>query len=132
MEIYLGYYSDKLSADRLKGVYEIASPRLEQYLHCEIEFVGSRLDSSSRVLELGCGYGRVIKLLSDSCREITGVDSSVDSMMMAAEYLSGFPNVSLYAMDASKLALRDGCFDVVVCIQNGISAFHVDPVLLLS
>jgi 2-polyprenyl-6-hydroxyphenyl methylase/3-demethylubiquinone-9 3-methyltransferase len=29
-------------------------------------------------------------------------------------------------MDAGRLGFRDGAFDRVVCIQNGISAFHVD------
>ena len=32
----------------------------------------------------------------------------------------------LVASDAAALSFRDGSFDVVACIQNGISAFHVD------
>lgn len=30
-------------------------------------------------------------------------------------------------MDASALTFADGEFDVVICVQNGISAFAVDP-----
>ena len=29
-------------------------------------------------------------------------------------------------MDAINLGFQDSIFDMVVCIQNGISAFHVD------
>jgi 2-polyprenyl-6-hydroxyphenyl methylase/3-demethylubiquinone-9 3-methyltransferase len=29
-------------------------------------------------------------------------------------------------MDAVRLGFRDGAFDRVVCVQNGVSAFHVD------
>jgi SAM-dependent methyltransferase len=34
-------------------------------------------------------------------------------------------------MDASALALDDGVFDAVVCVQNGICAFGVDRVQLV-
>ncbi len=34
-------------------------------------------------------------------------------------------------MDAAHLAFTDNCFDLVVCIQNGISAFHVDQKTLI-
>jgi SAM-dependent methyltransferase len=35
-------------------------------------------------------------------------------------------------MDAVALAFRDGIFDVVACIQNGISAFKVDQRALVA
>jgi 2-polyprenyl-6-hydroxyphenyl methylase/3-demethylubiquinone-9 3-methyltransferase len=35
-------------------------------------------------------------------------------------------------MDALHLAFRDNSFDVVICIQNGISAFHVDQKELIK
>jgi len=35
-------------------------------------------------------------------------------------------------MNAVKLAFYDGAFDCVICIQNGISAFHVDQQALVS
>ena len=34
-------------------------------------------------------------------------------------------------MDARRLAFADCSFDAVICIQNGLSAFHVDPKLLV-
>jgi 2-polyprenyl-6-hydroxyphenyl methylase/3-demethylubiquinone-9 3-methyltransferase len=120
------YYSDKLSSDRLKRVYDIASPRVQQYLESEIEFVIDRIKPDDRVLELGCGYGRVIRDLCDPAGMVFGIDSSVSSVVMAEEYLAGLPNVRLSAMDAGSLGFADDQFDIVVCIQNGISAFKVD------
>jgi 2-polyprenyl-6-hydroxyphenyl methylase/3-demethylubiquinone-9 3-methyltransferase len=35
-------------------------------------------------------------------------------------------------MDAARLGFQDRAFDCVVCIQNGISAFHVDKQVLIS
>jgi 2-polyprenyl-6-hydroxyphenyl methylase/3-demethylubiquinone-9 3-methyltransferase len=34
-------------------------------------------------------------------------------------------------MDAGNTAFQNDLFDVVICIQNGISAFKVDPVILV-
>ena len=56
-----GYYAEKLSADRLRLCYEIASPRIKRYLTAELDFVLDKLKSTHVVLELGCGYGRVLQ-----------------------------------------------------------------------
>jgi len=40
--------------------------------------------------------------------------------------LGDYSNYHLFRMDAIQLAFRNRIFDVVVCIQNGISAFHVN------
>jgi len=43
----------------------------------------------------------------------------------------GFDTYAFAQMDAVRLGFRDGAFDRVVCIQNGISAFHVDASALV-
>lgn len=54
------YYSQKLSGERLKLCYSIAPPRVKQYLEAEVDFVLTKIKPSDKVLELGCGYGRVL------------------------------------------------------------------------
>ena len=125
------YYSDKLSADRLVRVYDLATPRVVQYLEAEIAHVRSRLGSGGEVLELGCGYGRVLNQLVDATSLICGIDTSRASLDMARTKFPALAGASLAVMDASRLALRDAVFDVVVCIQNGISAFYVDQATLI-
>lgn len=121
-----GYYDDKLAADKLRRAYEVASPRVRQYLAAEVEYVLERLGPGDAVLELGCGYGRVLGPLAAKCRLAVGVDTSLASLALAREYVSR-ANVRLVNADAVRLGFRDGVFGTVVCIQNGISAFHVDP-----
>lgn len=121
------YYSEKLSAQRLKRCYEIASPRVKQYLEAEVQFVLDQLSSSYKVLELGCGYGRVLQKLVPKARGVFGIDTSIASLDLAKAFLAGQPNVDFFLMNAVSLGFRDQCFDVVVAIQNGISAFKVDP-----
>ncbi|MBW2591988.1 MAG: class I SAM-dependent methyltransferase [Deltaproteobacteria bacterium] len=120
------YYSQKLSAERLRLCYEIAHPRVKRYLEAEIEFVLDRLNPSSLVLEFGCGYGRVLQRLAEKARIVVGIDTSPASLMSARKRIKNVAEYYLAEMNAVQLGFCGGQFDVVVCIQNGISAFKVD------
>ena len=122
-----GYYYDKLAAEKLRRVYEVASPRVRRYLAAEFEYVRGRLEPGDVALELGCGYGRVLGPLSERVRLAVGVDTSFASLALAREELVPYENVRLVDADAARLGCRDNVFDVVACVQNGISAFHVEP-----
>jgi len=126
-----GYYSHKLAAQRLRTCYEIASPAVKQYLEAEIDFVISRLSPQDSILELGCGYGRVLKRMAERVHLAWGIDTSLPSLSMARHYLGG-TSCQLAAMEASCLAFKNNKFDVVICIQNGISAFAEDQLALIK
>lgn len=126
------YYSSKLSARRLKEVYDVVSPRVKQYLNAEVNHVLGKIQQGSIVLELGCGYGRIISNLAGKVREVVGIDASSPSLNLARETLDSVGNNSLFRMDAATLGFRDRSFDSVICIQNGISAFHVDKRVLIT
>jgi len=120
------YYAEKLSAERLRRCYEIAPQRVKQYLEAELTFVLDRISPSNLVLELGCGYGRLIPKLAKKARFVVGIDTSISSLEYGRKLIRSTSNCLLIQMDATQLSFLDRTFDVVVCIQNGISAFHVD------
>ncbi len=124
------YYSTSLAADRLHRCYAIAPPRVQQYLREEVRFVLERLKPSDAVVELGCGYGRVTAQLAEVARLVVGIDSARASLRLATAL--GQPRCRYVAMDASRLAFADRSLDVVVCVQNGICSFHIEPIVLLS
>jgi ubiquinone/menaquinone biosynthesis C-methylase UbiE len=126
-----GYYREKLSVLRLKRCYDIAPPGVEQYLNAEIRTVFEKIKPGDNVLELGCGYGRILKELFGSNAILTGIDISHPNIHYAREdYLSGYP-CQLVTMDALSLGFYPETFDLVYCTQNGISAFAVDPAALM-
>ena len=122
-----GYYSAELSGVRLRKCYELASARVKQYLEAEIGFVLDRLQPSDVVLELGCGYGRVAFRLADVATSVVGIDTSSDSLTLARRLAGPESRCQFLQMDASAPTCPDGAFDLVVCVQNGICAFGVDP-----
>ncbi len=121
-----GYYQEKLAADKLKRCYDIAPARVKQYLEAEIEHVLEKTHARSLVLELGCGYGRVLARLARHAGFTVGIDTSYASLSLCYETMKELSNFALLNMNAICTGLRNRSFDTVVCIQNGISAFHVD------
>ena len=118
------YYVEHLGSQKLYQVYETALPRIKQYLQAEIDFVCDYLDPDHDVLELGAGYGRIIRELAPHCRTILGLDISDTSVAWGKACLNAQPNARLEVQDVHELAL-DRAFDIILCLQNGLSALSL-------
>jgi 2-polyprenyl-6-hydroxyphenyl methylase/3-demethylubiquinone-9 3-methyltransferase len=82
-----GYYEKKLSSAKLCEVYNTSVERVRQYLDGEIEFIRRRLRGGERVLELGAGYGRILKQIAPFVHSVVGIDISGNSGAWGREYL---------------------------------------------
>jgi SAM-dependent methyltransferase len=81
-----------------------------------------------RVLELGCGAGRVTRALGKVFGEVHGVDVSPEMVKRARSVLAGAPNVSIHQTDGATLAvLGDLTFDFAYscCVFHHISSYEV-------
>ena len=70
----------------------------------------------SRILEIGCGIGRLLKplALERSDLDLYGVDVSTEMILQGKERLSDFPNVSLSQVNGKDLALfGNDFFDLI-------------------
>lgn len=127
-----GYYSQKLSGERLKLCYSIAPPRVKQYLEAEIDFVLNKIKPTDWVLELGCGYGRVLLMMAEKAGQAVGIDTALDSLRLHGDLCPNVSSCSVLAMDAGRLGFKDSQFNKVVCVQNGISAFQIEQKALIA
>ena len=118
------YYAQKLNSKRLFKVYQTKIPRVQQYLEAEISFVKDNLTGSERVLELGAGYGRIVKELAGNCKSIIGIDISEETVSLGKEYLKDSSNAEIVTMDVNNLTFQEK-FDVILCLQNGLSAMKI-------
>ena len=128
----MGYYREKLSGNRLKRCYDIAPPRIRQYLNAEIQHARSRIAPGDTVLELGCGYGRVVMELADRAGQIVGIDTAMESLEMARAWIGERSNCAFVGMDAARMGFSDDSFDTVLCVQNGVCAFGVESTILIQ
>ena len=78
------------------------------------------LSSESRVLEIGCGVGRLLRPMARRFAEIHGVDISEEMISRGRERLGDLAHVHLQQTDGSLPAFRDGTFDWL--LMAGLSA----------
>jgi len=98
------------------GVTEEAALRAtgEQTLGFLQESVGIRKDDV--VLEIGCGIGRVGRVVAPLCRKWIGCDVASSMLSLAAERLQDLPNVELKEISGYELTdVADASVDVVYC-----------------
>src|SRR5208283_4485642 len=108
------YYKERLAAERLQQCYQLATPRVKQYLRAEVEFVVARLRRDDIVPDLGCGYGRTTPAFARFARLTVGTDNSLASLRLARLQLGDANNRRLVCADARRLAFASASFDRVV------------------
>lgn len=75
----------------------------------------NRDPKSLRVLDIGCGIGRMTKHLAKVFGEVVGVDVSGEMIRQARERLAGIDNVELYETNGVDLSIfPDESFDLVL------------------
>ncbi len=78
----------------------------------------------ARVLDLGCGIGRVMRPLAPHVGEIVGVDVSGEMLSRARDYLHGVPNHRLVLTDGRSLPdIEDQSVDL---LYSFLCFIHVD------
>jgi ubiquinone/menaquinone biosynthesis C-methylase UbiE len=83
----------------------------------EAEALRRFLAPDARVLDVGCGTGRVMEHLAPWCREVHGIDISKRMVGEGRERLARLPNVHFHHGNGYDLAgFGDGSFDVVYSI----------------
>jgi ArsR family transcriptional regulator len=68
------------------------------------------------LLDIGCGQGRLLKLLASRAKRVVGVDIDPDARRLARTemLLAGLPNCSLRQGDMFSLPFEDGEFDTII------------------
>ncbi len=120
MQIYSSYDEEPediflpLSQAMYSDLYQLEmkdfSDDLNFYLAC--------LSQPSHVLEIGCGSGRLTRLLSSAGHTMTGIDLSTDMIRIARDVSAG--NEDYKVMDMRRLALEDR-FDAVIIPYNTLN-----------
>ena len=102
---------------------EQAAPEIKEWFSREIEYLKKNIEPNSKILDIGCGFGRHIKILAPFSKEIIGIDNNSDMIQKSKQNLSNFKNVKLFLQDAKKLDFDDNSFDYVICMTNTFGDF---------
>lgn len=112
------FYEQHAQPGFIEACYASAPPRIQAALADEIEFLRRVLKGAGRVLELGCGNGRLLAALRDAARHWVGMDFLEAYLHDARAHRRLAPGTALAAGLATQLPFADASFDAVVCAQN--------------
>lgn len=85
----------------------------------DIEFYRSLCASTRDVLELGCGYGRVLAALGDVGPRLLGLDLDAELVALAQEHLAGVSAARCEVADMRSFSI-DRQFDRVLIPHSGV------------
>lgn len=105
-----------------KKFYEIwlkqTMPEIKEWFSKEIQFLKENIKPDSKILDVGCGFGRHMKILANFSKEVVGIDDNDNMIKKAKDRFSNFKNVKLFLQNAQKLNFEDEYFDYVICMTN--------------
>jgi SAM-dependent methyltransferase len=91
---------------------------IKEYLEKEIEYLLENISSNSVVLDVGCGFGRHMKILAPKVRKVVGIDYNRHMIARAQEELRAHRNSELYLENAREMHFENYTFDFVICMLN--------------
>ena len=88
-------------------------------IHADESDIIKRLRPQDKVLEVGCGFGRLTQKMAEFAGRVVGIDY-VQPIIDAAKKSVNDPKVSFLQGDAVNLEFNDNDFDVVMYMENGL------------
>jgi SAM-dependent methyltransferase len=86
---------------------------VQRYVQRDLDAICAGRDAKAmRILEIGCGIGRMTRHLAQVFGEVQGVDVAPTMVTLCREKMTGTSNVALYETDGAHLAMfADAVFD---------------------
>lgn len=105
-------------ARRSMGAGELTDAEFDESGRVQAAELSAFVAADGRVLDLGCGMGRVLKHIAPYCREAVGLDVSNRMLSLARKRIAGIENVSLARGSGADLSMfEDDSFDFCYAIQ---------------
>lgn len=106
-----------------KQVFMSPTPLYRDWIEKEETWLRKNVKRNSLVLDVGCGYGKDIKLIADIAKEVYGIDNNRGAVKETRENLSKFKNVKIFLEDAQKMHFENNIFDYIICMANTFGNF---------
>ncbi|MGE9009792.1 class I SAM-dependent methyltransferase [Leptospira interrogans] len=93
-------------------------PREPYSSRLKVRLAVSIINDSSRVLDVGCGTGKVLLPLASACASITGMDTDHLVVKQLTTDLASHNNATVQVGNAEQMPFADSSFDTVVCYST--------------
>jgi SAM-dependent methyltransferase len=88
-----------------ESFFQSGESNVREHIHSDLENICQARDPGSmRIVEIGCGAGRLTKALAALFGEVHAVDVSAEMIRLATEEVGALPNVRLYVNNGADLS----------------------------
>lgn len=115
-----------------KQAIENSSPEYREWIKKEESWLRENIKKNSSILDVGCGFGKDIKLLVDIAKNISGIDYDREAIREARKNLSRFRNVKIFLENAENMHFENNTFDYVICMGNTFGNFGKKELKILK
>jgi ubiquinone/menaquinone biosynthesis C-methylase UbiE len=118
LEAHRAFWDHSAGIDSLTAILTDGDERsFEDSGRTEAEAMRRFAGPGARVLDIGCGTGRIMRHAASWCRVIHGVDISAEMVRQGREQLADLPNVHLHVGNGYDLGgFESGSFDLVYSV----------------
>lgn len=92
---------------------------LKEFFQKDIEYI-QKMKKQEKVLEVGCGFGRLLRELSKKSEKVVGIDFSDLQLDQAKINLADCKKVSLVKMKAENLGFQNDFFNTTICMNSSL------------
>lgn len=94
------------------------SRTLGKFFKREDEYLKKNIKANCNILDVGCGFGRNIKIIAKKSKKIVGIDYDREVLEVAKKELKKYSNIKLFLENAKKMHFKNDTFDYVICMGN--------------
>ncbi len=87
--------------------------KFKNYIIEEEKFLKENIKEKDIVLEIGCGTGRTMQIISKLCREIIGIDNDKSAVNEGVKKIHGLKNAKIIFEDGEKMSFSNSYFDKI-------------------
>ena len=111
---------------------DFATEPIKQLAKQEENFILQSLKKDFKVLEIGSGSGRLLKIVAPHVREVVGIEHEYLQVKDAEKFLHDIKNVKVFYTDARDIPYPDNYFDMTFCILNTFGNQNADKFRVLQ
>jgi len=109
-----------------------SDPLIKDWLKKENNYLKENIKKGAVVLDVGCGFGRNVMVITNVARKIIGIDNNKLLCKKIVKNLSMYKNVEFFCENAQKMYFSNNVFDYVICMGNTFGNFGKNKLKILK